>query len=82
MNSTYRPRRKALYNTPSTRTVLIWSLLLLAFMGYTVFSIEQSVCIDHCKNFNGQGTEVPAGGKLFNQEVIRSQYPADAQRWF
>jgi hypothetical protein len=51
-------------------------------MGYTVFSIEQSVCIDHCKNFNGQGTEVPAGGKLFNQEVIRSQYPADAQRWF
>jgi hypothetical protein len=51
-------------------------------MGYTVFSIEQSVCIDHCKNFVGQGAAVPPGGKSFDRDVVHTQYPADAQRWF
>jgi hypothetical protein len=84
VNSTYRPsRRKVLYNPPSTRAVLIWSLFLLAFMGYTIFSIEQTVCIDHCKNFVGQGVPLPSGGKLFDRDVVHTQSAADAQqRWF
>jgi hypothetical protein len=50
-------------------------------MGYTVFSIEQMVCIDHCKNFVGQGVPMPSTGKF--RETLHTQSAADAQqRWF
>lgn len=84
MNSTYRQsHRKILYNTPSSRAVVLWSVLLLAIMGYSVYSIEQMVYMDHSKNFVGQGVPAPTTGKLFDREVLHTQSAADAQqRWF